>query len=189
MPWYTITDGFDTDFGVDEWHGHNAFIRDGDSVFRTYFINNRGDEAMGEHLELPRHDRSRTPGELGGLARGLPPKPTVRLVELARRRQDIPVVERPQQRRSGSRGSPTAAHGPPVERRHHMNECRLSPSCRRKHVGPHLGRRSCPLFDSRNIASQVVRDAAAAYKVDTDAIALGQARDCRQEESRGGGSV
>jgi len=47
MPWYTITDSFDTDFGVDEWHGHNAFIRDGDSVFRTYFINNRGDEAMG----------------------------------------------------------------------------------------------------------------------------------------------
>src|SRR4051812_44217719 len=47
MPWYTITDGFDADFGVDEWHGHNAFIRDGDKVFRTYFINNRGDEAMG----------------------------------------------------------------------------------------------------------------------------------------------
>src|SRR4029077_3070825 len=46
MPWYTITDDFDTDFGVDEWHGTNAFIRDGDSVFRTYFINNRGDEAM-----------------------------------------------------------------------------------------------------------------------------------------------
>jgi predicted dithiol-disulfide oxidoreductase (DUF899 family) len=47
MPWYTIADEFDTDFGVDEWHGTNAFIRDGDSVFRTYFINNRGDEAMG----------------------------------------------------------------------------------------------------------------------------------------------
>ena len=47
MPWYTITDGFDKDFGVDEWHGHNAFIRDGDKVFRTYFINSRGDEAMG----------------------------------------------------------------------------------------------------------------------------------------------
>src|ERR1700726_3088959 len=47
MPWYTITDGFDADFGVDEWHGTNAFIREGDSVFRTYFINNRGDEAMG----------------------------------------------------------------------------------------------------------------------------------------------
>src|ERR1700738_1256269 len=47
MPWYTITDSFDTDFGVDEWHGHNAFIREGDKVFRTYFINSRGDEAMG----------------------------------------------------------------------------------------------------------------------------------------------
>jgi Uncharacterized protein conserved in bacteria len=30
MPWYTITDDFDKDFGVDEWHGTNAFIRDGD---------------------------------------------------------------------------------------------------------------------------------------------------------------
>ncbi|MCV7381354.1 hypothetical protein BST11_11770 [Mycobacterium alsense] len=47
MPWYTITDDFDRDFGVDEWHGTNAFIRDGDRVFRTYFINSRGDEALG----------------------------------------------------------------------------------------------------------------------------------------------
>jgi predicted dithiol-disulfide oxidoreductase (DUF899 family) len=47
MPWYTITDEFDKDFGVDEWHGTNAFIRDGDTVYRTYFINSRGDEAMG----------------------------------------------------------------------------------------------------------------------------------------------
>jgi predicted dithiol-disulfide oxidoreductase (DUF899 family) len=47
MPWYTITDDFDKDFGVDEWHGTNAFIREGDEVFRTYFINSRGDEAMG----------------------------------------------------------------------------------------------------------------------------------------------
>jgi predicted dithiol-disulfide oxidoreductase (DUF899 family) len=47
MPWYTMTDSFDVDFGVDQWHGHNAFIRDGDKVFRTYFINSRGDEAMG----------------------------------------------------------------------------------------------------------------------------------------------
>jgi predicted dithiol-disulfide oxidoreductase (DUF899 family) len=47
MPWYTVTDGFDTDFGVDEWHGTNAFIRDGDRVFRTYFVNSRGDEVMG----------------------------------------------------------------------------------------------------------------------------------------------
>jgi len=47
IPWYTIADDFDKDFGVDEWHGTNAFIRDGDRVFRTYFINNRGDEALG----------------------------------------------------------------------------------------------------------------------------------------------
>jgi predicted dithiol-disulfide oxidoreductase (DUF899 family) len=47
MPWYTITDSFDVDFGVDQWHGHNVFVRDGEHVFRTYFINNRGDEAMG----------------------------------------------------------------------------------------------------------------------------------------------
>ena len=47
MPWYSITDDFDADFGVDEWHGTNAFVRDGQRVYRTYFINNRGDEAMG----------------------------------------------------------------------------------------------------------------------------------------------
>jgi predicted dithiol-disulfide oxidoreductase (DUF899 family) len=47
VPWYTITDDFDKDFGVDEWHGTNAFLRDGDQVFRTYFVNNRGDEALG----------------------------------------------------------------------------------------------------------------------------------------------
>ena len=47
MPWYSTRDSFDVDFGVDEWHGTNAFIRDGEKVFRTYFVNNRGDEAMG----------------------------------------------------------------------------------------------------------------------------------------------
>ena len=47
MPWYTITDAFDVDFGVDEWHGTNAFIHDGDRVFRTYFLNGRGDETLG----------------------------------------------------------------------------------------------------------------------------------------------
>jgi predicted dithiol-disulfide oxidoreductase (DUF899 family) len=47
IPWYTVTDDFDVDFGVDEWHGTNAFIREGDSVYRTYFVNSRGDEAMG----------------------------------------------------------------------------------------------------------------------------------------------
>jgi len=47
IPWYTLTDDFDADFGVDEWHGHNSFIRDGDRIYRTYFVDNRGDEALG----------------------------------------------------------------------------------------------------------------------------------------------
>lgn len=47
IPWYTITDDWDRDFGVEKWHGHNAFIREGDRIFRTYFIDSRGDEAMG----------------------------------------------------------------------------------------------------------------------------------------------
>jgi predicted dithiol-disulfide oxidoreductase (DUF899 family) len=47
MPWYTILDGFDRDFGVGEWHGTNVFIRDGERILRTYFVDNRGDEAMG----------------------------------------------------------------------------------------------------------------------------------------------
>jgi predicted dithiol-disulfide oxidoreductase (DUF899 family) len=47
IPWVTITDSFDADHGVDEWHGHNAFIREGDRIYRTYFINGRGDEALG----------------------------------------------------------------------------------------------------------------------------------------------
>lgn len=47
MPWYTITDSFDADFGVNEWHGTNVFFRDGDTVYRTYFVHDRGDEALG----------------------------------------------------------------------------------------------------------------------------------------------
>ena len=63
MPWYTMTDSFDADFGVDEWHGTNAFIRDGDRVYRTYFVNNRGDEAMGDtwnHLDITALGRQET---------------------------------------------------------------------------------------------------------------------------------
>src|SRR5256885_14889456 len=58
MPWYTFTDSFDKDFGVDEWHGHNVFFRhDSGKIFRTYFINNRGDEALGtvwSYLDIDR---------------------------------------------------------------------------------------------------------------------------------------
>jgi predicted dithiol-disulfide oxidoreductase (DUF899 family) len=47
IPWVTITDDFDKDHDVDEWHGTNAFIREGEQVYRTYLVNARGDEAMG----------------------------------------------------------------------------------------------------------------------------------------------
>jgi predicted dithiol-disulfide oxidoreductase (DUF899 family) len=49
VPWVSMAEGstFDVDHGVDEWHGTNAFIRDGDTVYRTYFVNSRGDEVMG----------------------------------------------------------------------------------------------------------------------------------------------
>jgi predicted dithiol-disulfide oxidoreductase (DUF899 family) len=47
IPWYTLTDDFDADHGVAEWHGTNAFLRDGEHIYRTYFIDKRGDEMMG----------------------------------------------------------------------------------------------------------------------------------------------
>ncbi len=47
IPWYTITDDFDKDFGVGEWHGTNVFLRVGDRIYRTYLVDGRGDEAIG----------------------------------------------------------------------------------------------------------------------------------------------
>lgn len=44
---------------------------------RAYFITGRGDEARWVNVELSGHDRARTPGELGGLAAGLPAGPAV----------------------------------------------------------------------------------------------------------------
>src|SRR4029079_17229292 len=39
VPWYTIrSERFSADFGVDEWFGFNVFLRDGDDVYRTYFL-------------------------------------------------------------------------------------------------------------------------------------------------------
>ena len=41
IPWYTIcTERFSADFGVDEFFGFNVFLRDGDDVYRTYFLQN-----------------------------------------------------------------------------------------------------------------------------------------------------
>jgi predicted dithiol-disulfide oxidoreductase (DUF899 family) len=48
IPWYTLIDDFDADFDVGEWAGHNVFFRDDDDrICRTYFINGRGNEALG----------------------------------------------------------------------------------------------------------------------------------------------
>ena len=85
IPWYTMTDSFDADHGVDEWHGTNAFIRDGDRVYRTYFVNNRGDEVMGgtwAYLDLTALGRQEEWEDSPG---GLPADPALLLVEMARR--------------------------------------------------------------------------------------------------------
>ena len=52
IPWYELTDDWDKDFDVDQWHGTNAFIRTDDGIFRTYFIDARGDEGMGTTWSL-----------------------------------------------------------------------------------------------------------------------------------------
>jgi hypothetical protein len=109
MPWYTITDSFDVDFGVDQWHGHNVFFRDGDKVFRTYFINERGDEAMGTvwSYSISRRSAGRRPG---GLAEGLPQTPptsggtgtttTTPRLRLTRSGSRCPTLKKPRSERT-----------------------------------------------------------------------------------------
>ena len=84
IPWYTVTDSFDADFGVDEWHGTNAFIRDGDKSLPHLLHQQPRRRGDGQHLELPRHHRARPPGGVGGLAGRLSADPAVQMVELAR---------------------------------------------------------------------------------------------------------
>jgi len=67
LPWFTTSDDFSVDFNVGEWHGTNAILREGDRGFRTYFVNERGDEILGSVLELSRHHRAGTAGGVGGL--------------------------------------------------------------------------------------------------------------------------
>lgn len=51
-PWFTIIPGkqgeaFDKDFGCDQWHATNAFVRDDeDRIYRTYCTTGRGDEVF-----------------------------------------------------------------------------------------------------------------------------------------------
>lgn len=51
VPWYTLLGtGTDADFaadhGVGEYFGINVFLRDGDRVYRTYYVDSRGAEAF-----------------------------------------------------------------------------------------------------------------------------------------------
>jgi predicted dithiol-disulfide oxidoreductase (DUF899 family) len=47
IPWFSTTDDFSADFGVDEWFGLFVFLRQDDEVFLTYFTRGRGVEALG----------------------------------------------------------------------------------------------------------------------------------------------
>ncbi len=74
MPWVTITDDFDVDLGVHEWHGTNAFIRHDDARLPDLLHRQPRRRVDGRHLGLPRHHRPGSPGEVGGLARRATPQ-------------------------------------------------------------------------------------------------------------------
>lgn len=41
LPWYTIrTPSFTEDFGATDWFALNVFLRDGDDIYRTYYLQN-----------------------------------------------------------------------------------------------------------------------------------------------------
>ena len=100
-PWYTITDDFDADFDVDEWHGTNAFYRDDDGrIFRTYFIDKRGDEALGTawaYLDITALGRQEKWEDSPG---GLPAGRDIFVVEPPRR---VRRADRPRGRPIGGR--------------------------------------------------------------------------------------
>lgn len=53
LPFFTLVgDEFSVDFDVSEMFGFNVFIRDGEQVYRTYFVNGRGGEAIGPMFSL-----------------------------------------------------------------------------------------------------------------------------------------
>ena len=101
IPWYTITDSFDADFGVDEWHGTNAFLREGGDIFRTYFIDNRGDEGMGTtwaYLDITALGRQE---DWEDSPPGYPQTPPVPVVAPARRVPGLTIrPERPRHERN-----------------------------------------------------------------------------------------
>jgi len=53
VPWFTIIgEEFSADFGVSEYFGINVFLRDGDDVYRTYFLEGPAVEGVGNVWSL-----------------------------------------------------------------------------------------------------------------------------------------
>ena len=85
IPWYTITDDWDKDFSVDQWHGHNVFFRDETRQDLPHLLREQPRRRKHGHpLELPRRHAPRPPGRLGRLPRRLPQRPALQVVALAR---------------------------------------------------------------------------------------------------------
>jgi predicted dithiol-disulfide oxidoreductase (DUF899 family) len=50
IPWFSLAgNSFSVDFGVGTGFGLNVFLREGDSIFRTYFMSGRGVDALGSN--------------------------------------------------------------------------------------------------------------------------------------------
>ena len=75
IPWYTVTDDFDKDFGVDEWHGDQRLPAGRGSDLPHLLRRRARRRGPRQHVQLPRHHAARAPGGVGGLARGLPAGP------------------------------------------------------------------------------------------------------------------
>ncbi|MGJ3261768.1 MAG: DUF899 domain-containing protein [Salinarimonas sp.] len=52
MPWVETNDGFNADFGVTGGFGLNVFLRQGGTIWRTYFTDGRGVEPLGSVWSL-----------------------------------------------------------------------------------------------------------------------------------------
>jgi len=63
MPWVETDDGFNADFGVTGGFGLNVFLRENGTIWRTYFTDGRGVEALGSvwsFLDLTPYGRQET---------------------------------------------------------------------------------------------------------------------------------
>ena len=84
MPWYTITDDFDSGLRRRRVARHERLHPRRRPHLSNLLHQRPRRRGAREHLELSRYDCPWAPREVGGLARGLPPDPALRLVEVAR---------------------------------------------------------------------------------------------------------